>query len=435
MPRKRLQKQSFAIHQDASQVSIVLVVESWQWLDAAQALDSTQQAQLLNDDDNTVRKLTPASTGSINSMQTASRNLAAKHALGRTTTIRSVPSFDSSESSPETKKSPFSSSTNSNTSAASTTLGVPDHDRAASRSAADTHTHTTSAPSRWSANGVRVIETQHSGPLPHDSSGLSEPTEPENGHWDSTIGKAGLGKTGRVINKLVSDNDALKREIQIERLRAEEAKQAAKLVEDKMERMVGEYEGRLLAASVTKTLLARKERQVESLTAAVDLERGKTQAALASERTWKDEMQRVRADAKTHVEQAAAHAQLMEGRYNAIASHWRDQGDQVARAVTKMRAEIAEMVDERRRDDDKIQTLRDLCEQQDGNIRELRRQKDDMARLFARYKQTQDDDLRHIRTSAKQREDEQEQTLAEAREALHKLKWALNVKNNVKGAQ
>ncbi|KAM3481275.1 hypothetical protein MY8738_004531 [Beauveria namnaoensis] len=407
---------------------------------SARTLDSLDQVQLLNDDGGNIRKLTPASTGSINSMQTASRNIVAKHAIGRTATIRSVPSFDGSDSSHETKQSPFSSSTNSNTSAASTALAAPGYDKAASRSAsgaAAADTHTTTAASRWSANGVRVIETQKQqpGPLTNDGSVLSEPLDGENGQWDSTIGKAGLGKTGRVINKLVSDNDALKREIQIERLRAEEAKQAAKLIEDKMERMVSEYEGRLLEASVTKTLLARKERQVESLTATVDVERRKAAAALESERTWKEAMQQARGDAKTQVEHAATHAQLVDGRYNAIASHWREQGEQVARAVTKMRAEIAEIVDERARDDDKIRTLRDLCEQQDGNIRELRREKEEIARLFAQYKTTQDDDLRAIRTNAKKREDEQERMLAEAREALHKLKWALNVKNNVKGAQ
>lgn len=369
-------------------------------------------------------------------MQTASRNIVAKHALGRTATIRSVPSFDSSESSPEIKQSPFSSSTNSNTSAASTALGGANHDKAAPRSASATATadsNTTATPNRWSANGVRVVETQQQ--LPHDSSVLSESTDTENGQWDSTIGKAGLGKTGRVINKLVSDNDALKREIQIERLRAEEAKQAAKLIEDKMQRMISEYEGQLLEASVTKTLLARKERQVESLTAAVDVEKKKAQAALDSERTWKDEMQKVRRDTKTQVEQATTQAQLMEGRYNAIASHWREQGDQVKRAVGKMRAEIAEIVDARQQDDDKIQTLRDLCEQQDCNIKELRREKEEIAAVFARYKKTQDDDLVDIRTNAKKREDEQEQMLTEARETLHKLKWALNVKANVKGVQ
>ncbi|KAG8421050.1 mother-specific HO expression [Metarhizium acridum] len=283
--------------------------------------------------------------------------------------------------------------------------------------------------SRWHGNGVRAVEPY----LAHDPSML--PEEIDNGQWDSTIGKAGLGKTGRVINKLVSDNDALKRDIKIERLRAEEAKQAAKLLEDKMERMMNEYEGRLLEANVTKTLLARKERQVESLTGAVELEKRKTQAAMASERGWKDELDKVKNESKVRVEEATSYAQLMEGRYNAISSHWRDQGEEVKRAVSKMRGEITTIVDERRSDDEKITTLRDLCEQQDNNIKELRREKEEIARLFEEYKRTQEEDLKDIKTNAKKRQAEQEKQLDEAREALHKLKWALNVKENVRGAQ
>ncbi|KAK3180357.1 mother-specific HO expression [Lecanicillium sp. MT-2017a] len=358
-------------------------------------------------------------------MPAASKNLAAKHAIGRAATIRSVPSFESSESSPEVKQNGFSPS-NSNTSGLSASLTI-DNDPKTS--------HPPKIPSestgRWNTGGVRVIEP----PSEKDSPIISEGTDPESGQWDSTIGKAGLGKTGRVINKLVSDNDALKREIQIERLRAEEAKQAAKLVEDKMDRMINEYEGRLLEANVTKTLLARKERQVETLTTTVDTEKKKAMAAIDSEKTWRDEMEKMRTDTKQQVEKANTHAQLMEGRYNAISSHWREQGDQVKRAVTRMRGEISTIVQERKDDDDKIQTLRDLCEQQDSNIKELRREKEEIARLFAEYKKTQDDDLHNIKSNARRRETEQEKMLEEARDALHKLKWALNVKKNVKGAE
>ncbi|KAG6150945.1 hypothetical protein E4U37_005492 [Claviceps purpurea] len=284
-------------------------------------------------------------------------------------------------------------------------------------------------PSRWSGNGVRTVDP----PAPNDSSVAAE--DADTGHWDSTIGKAGLGKTGRVINRLVSDNDALKRDIQIERLRAEEAKQAAKLVEDKMERMMSEYESRLLEASVTKTLLARKERQVETLTSAIELEKRKAQAAQQSERSWKDELDSVKTNTTVRVDEATSYALLMEGRYNAISSHWRDQGDEVKRTITKLRSEITTVTEERRSDDEKITTLRDLCEQQDNNIKELRREKEEIARLFNEYKQTQEDELREIKTSARQRQEEQEWQLQEAKETLHKLKWALNVKQNVKGAE
>lgn len=264
---------------------------------------------------------------------------------------------------------------------------------------------------------------------------LSDGGEQGDAQWDSTIGKAGLGKTGRVINKLVSDNDALKRDINIERLRAEESKQAAKLIEDKMERMVQDYESRLLEANVTKTLLARKERQVESLQAAVELEKNRAESAVVREKSWRDELGKVQKDSTVQVEEATTHAALMEGRYNAIASHWKNQGDEVKRAVAKLKEQITTLVKERQVDDAKIQTLRDLCDQQDSNITELRREKEEIGRKFEEYKQTQEDDLRHIKVNARETEAEQQRILDEAREALNKLRWALNVKQNVKGAQ
>ncbi|KAK8925181.1 hypothetical protein VCV18_005607 [Metarhizium anisopliae] len=408
---KRLQKRDFAIHRDTAHAP----------------KPAHGQAQLHA----SAKTLAPASTGTVNSMTTPRpANNAAKHALARSATIRSVPSLDGSESSPDSRRSALSSSVSSATGTASIMPGTDaEQDKTPSTTRLKQDSGVETTPSRWHGNGVRAVEPC----LVHDPSML--PEEMDNGQWDSTIGKAGLGKTGRVINKLVSDNDALKRDIKIERLRAEEAKQAAKLLEDKMERIMNEYEGRLLEANVTKTLLARKERQVESLTGAVELEKRKTQAAVASERSWKDELERVKNESKVRVEEATSYAQLMEGRYNAISSHWRDQGEEVKRAVSKMRGEITTIVDERRSDDEKITTLRDLCEQQDNNIKELRREKEEIARLFEEYKRTQEEDLKDIKTNAKKRQTEQEKQLDEAREALHKLKWALNVKENVRGAQ
>jgi hypothetical protein len=255
------------------------------------------------------------------------------------------------------------------------------------------------------------------------------------GGWDSTVGKAGLGKTGRVINRLVSDNEALKRDIQIERLRAEESRQAARLVEDKMERLVSEFEGRLVEANVTKTLLARKERQVESLQAAVAVERRRALDAQERERVWKEEMDKLRSDTKMQLDEAGMHVALVEGRYNTISFHWRQQGDEVQQAIGAMGQQVAELGDERRLDDERISTLRELCDQQDGNIRELTRQRDAMAEQFESYRREQEQALQAIKATASDREAEQETILAEAREMLDKLKWALSVKEKVPWAE
>ncbi|KAK1987107.1 hypothetical protein LZ30DRAFT_580718 [Colletotrichum cereale] len=340
-------------------------------------------------------------------------------------TIRTVSSFEAaSDTSSDTHShnSAFSSSINSNVSAASM---ASNH---------QTRTPGVKLKHDWNGGGSTAMKVrEETPPIADDDENVVGVTPDNQGSgWDSTIGKAGLGKTGRVINKLVSDNESLKRDIQIERLRAEEAKQAAKLVEDKMERLISDYESRLLEASVTKTLLSRKERQVETLNANVELEKKRTADAQQREHLWRDEMEKMRASTTKQVEDANTHAALMEGRYNAISSHWKDQGDEVKRAHLKLRAEIAAIVGERRRDDEKIAALRDLCDQQDGNIKELRRQKDEIEKNFENYKTQQEFLLKDIKAGAAERDAEQERLLEETRSTLARLKWALNVKENVK---
>ncbi|KAK1570276.1 uncharacterized protein LY79DRAFT_527168 [Colletotrichum navitas] len=340
-------------------------------------------------------------------------------------TIRTVSSFEAaSDTSSDTHShnSAFSSSVNSNVSAASMSSNH------------QTRTPGVKLKHDWNSGDSTAMKVrEETPPIADDDENVVGVTPDTQGSgWDSTIGKAGLGKTGRVINKLVSDNESLKRDIQIERLRAEEAKQAAKLVEDKMERLISDYESRLLEASVTKTLLSRKERQVETLNANVELEKKRTADAQERERSWRDEMEKMRATTTKQVEDANAYAALMEGRYNAISSHWKDQGDEVKRAHLKLRDEIAGLVEERRRDDEKIATLRDLCDQQDGNIKELRRQKDEIEKNFEAYKAHQEFLLKDIKAGAAARDTEQERLLEETRSTLARLKWALNVKENVK---
>ena len=54
---------------------------------------------------------------------------------------------------------------------------------------------------------------------------------------------------------------------------------------------------------------------------------------------------------------------------------------------------------------------------------------------FEAYKRAQEDGLKHIKDKARQQEADQECLLEETRQTLHKLRWALAVKENVADAQ
>ncbi|KAI1328388.1 hypothetical protein F5Y16DRAFT_369546 [Xylariaceae sp. FL0255] len=394
-------------------------------------------------------KLAPASNGAVNPIPSSTPIYNSRNTQTISSTIRTVPSFESSSNisrSPSPYNSRHSSSVNSSASGASYTSHQPQistpsppsrlkpktsHSSLAVPHGVGSQMSLSDATPRGKENGAdHSLSLQV--PEANDEGRYVRETSPQ---WDGTVGKAALGKTGRVINKLVSDNESLKRELKIEQLKSEESKQAAKMVEEKMERMVQEYEDRLFQANLTKTLLNRKERQVENLESAVELEKKRTADAQERERTWRQEMEGMRRDTKVQVEEAVTQAAHMESRYNTISSHWKDQGAEVERAVTSMKGKIHSLVDERAKDDEKINVLRDLCDQQDVNIRDLQRQKDEMSRQFEEYKRSQEDALKTIKENARLREEEQARTIEETKEVLHKLKWALQVKQNVKGAQ
>ncbi|GAB1310165.1 mother-specific HO expression [Madurella fahalii] len=487
------QKSAFSIHRDSEHSDLPVTVVSAATTPAATPTKSppNKSSGSVHEHASPRSTLTPASEAAINSAMTRTAadgktvppppasSLSPRMPNRMNSTIRTVPSFedrhrfseeesstDGTESHSTSRDSGFSSSVNSKTSMSSSIsqhrtpnglakmpsmgrlkpLPPPTTTITATHDGTDgllgpTPSRTLRTRSSFVADSSLAssssFPTEPPPPLPTELSLNAAATEAQlsNGGWDNSVGKAGLGKTGRVINRLVSDNEALKRDIQIERLRAEESRQAARLLEDKLERVISDYESRLLEANVAKTLLARKERQVESLQDAVELERKRAVDAAERERIWKEEMERTKADAKKRVDEATNYAALCEGRYNAISSHWRDQGEDVERKIGKMRAEVGRLVEERRKDDGKIETLRELCDQQDGNIRELKRQKEEIQRQFERYKRQQEEALVDIKRKADEREREQERTLQETREVLDKLKWALNIKATIEWAQ
>ncbi|KAM3074829.1 mother-specific HO expression [Clarireedia jacksonii] len=284
-------------------------------------------------------------------------------------------------------------------------------------------------PTKYSNSNVHVVEES-----PISANGVSPNGVSPNGQWSSAIGKANLGKSGRVIERLTKENDMLKRDVKIERLRAEDAIEQARLAEGKVSQANEEWERRLRDATMNSSLLKRKERQVTDLKEKVDSEKQRADKAIENERFWKAEMQRVERECKEKVEEAQIRADLFEGRNNAMASHWKDQGADVDRTVAKLGKEIEAIVKERRADDEKISMLQQLCEQQAEQLRGLQKEKDDIASCFENYKREQEESLASIKDMARKQEKANEETLTETQNVLGELKWALNVKNNVKGA-
>jgi len=181
--------------------------------------------------------------------------------------------------------------------------------------------------------------------------------------------------------------------------------------------------------------LKRRERQLADLKDHIEAEKSRADKAVERELTWKDEMERTRDDCKRKVDEAETFAALMEGRNKTLTGHWKDQGIEVERAISKVHKEIEAIVEERKADDIRIDTLQGLCDQQANQLATLQAQKQAIEGAFQSYKIEQEEALKSIKENARRQEKENQEKLNEAQKVLGELKWALGVKKNVKGVE
>jgi hypothetical protein len=286
---------------------------------------------------------------------------------------------------------------------------------------------------------VRTISSEFGGM--QSSQSIPENSTPPNGTsspqqaWSSAVGGAALGKTSRVIDKLMNENDRLKKDLQLTKLQSEESRQQAKMIQGRIEGLNVDYEDMVHQVTVVETILKRKERQLGEFKEQIDGERRKAKAAQESERNWKDLMETMQWETKQKVDEAKNYAMLMEGRYNSLASHWKEQGAMVDSTVEKLSGEISSVVEERKQDAARMDKLQKSCEQQRHELKTLTGEKESISRKFEEYKAEQESALSVIKTRAREQERINEQTLQESKKVLDELKWALGVKKNVKGAK
>jgi hypothetical protein len=258
----------------------------------------------------------------------------------------------------------------------------------------------------------------------------SPPTQQQS--WSSAVGKANLGKSGRVIEKLMAENDMLKRELQIMKLAAAQAKEDVKNADARMESLSGEYEARLHDAEITKALLKKRDRQVAELKVQIESERDRADAAVESERNWKAEMERMDHETKAKLIESNTHVALVDKRYDTLQSHWKEQGALVDAQVANMQQQTALILEERLEDLRRMQLLQELVDQKDLELSKLQDINKSLNDTIEAYRAEQDASLHNIRVKAKGAQQLCETVLKESQEVLGEMRWTIAVNKNLR---
>jgi hypothetical protein len=283
-------------------------------------------------------------------------------------------------------------------------------------------------PTKMYTGGLHVVEMGSS-----SMNGDSPVQETGSGNWRCNCGHVcgqsseGGKSTSKFIERVMSERDAYKRELAAERLKSKEANDALDFAKAKMDKIISEHESEIHEATINKTLLKRKERQLEDMKGRIDIERQRAEAASEQEKVWKQDLDTLRAQCRQKVDEAEGYAAMMEAQNNTMVRHWKNKQAEIEKQKESMQKTHQDVRQLLRKEAEKTKRLEEICDQYRADNERIQRINEAQNQKHEEYKKTTEDSLQNIKLTGAKFDRKAEKYLLEAAALRDKLRWALNV--------
>ncbi len=263
-------------------------------------------------------------------------------------------------------------------------------------------------------------------------SNLGTPTAEIGGlPWSAAVGRATTGKSGRVIEKLMGDNDRLQREKTLATVKLEEEVKRSESARSALESLQVSNANLVSIHETDKTFVARKDRRIEELRTDLDAERSRREKAerdtRESRRERDDVVERLRKEAAEDKQQA----QRASSQYDVLSRSWKSMEERYEKQIDKLRADTKVLQKEVEGDKRKLAQLEVILEQlaQEGD--KSRKVKEKLSSDLQAYKAEQEAGIQGIRKKAEMNNTAHDRTLEQMQNVLGEMKYVVNIKKDV----
>ncbi|MCJ1311782.1 hypothetical protein MMC25_005455 [Agyrium rufum] len=286
--------------------------------------------------------------------------------------------------------------------------------------------------------------SRHGSPMPSEdnfewrgtaSTSETPASESSNDPWSSAIGRATTGKSGRVIERLMGDNDRMQRDIKLATVKLEEEVKRGESARVALDSLRATNENLKAIHEADKAALLRRDRKIEELKADLEAERiRRDQAEVVMRDVTRERDETVGRCRREALEEKEV-ARKAVSQYEILSRSWSSLDDGYRRQVEKLQADINNSQTERVEDREKLAQLEVVIGQLHQESEKTRRAKERVMLQFEEYKREKEDGLREIRERAERSDKANEAALVEMQTVLGEMRWAMNVKRDVRGAQ
>jgi len=245
--------------------------------------------------------------------------------------------------------------------------------------------------------------------------------------WSSAIGHATTaGKSGRVIERLMAENDKLKRELELSMLKVQELERGAQTYKPQMDAMREKIDSLSHVRDMDSSLISRRDRKIEELKADLALER---QDKAFLQRRVK-EMERATDEVKEHYareqqgmlessKHAMVHAEILETSHRQLAAEYRARRE-------AWEHDLATLHEEREQDRQRLARLDVVYEQM---RQENERTRKTQAELIARWEEVEGD-MHSTLEEGEEANQQARKKSVEMERLMKEMKWLMNVEMN-----
>ena len=272
-------------------------------------------------------------------------------------------------------------------------------------------------------------------PLRPSSQQETSPSDSNSSPWSAAVGRATNGKSGRVIERLMGENDRLQREMALACAKYDEELKRSESARSALESVRASNQNLLSMHETDKSLLARKERKIEELKQELESERSKREHAEAETKETRVErdttVQKLMKESLEEKEQA----KRSSTQYDVLAKSWKNQEERYDRQIQKLRGSVKTLQDEQGEDKQKLTRLDVIMEQLKQEGEKTNKAKESLAREFEAYKNEQELGIKGMRERAERNEKANEKILTDVNTVLGEMKYVVNLKKDVRSSR
>ena len=261
-------------------------------------------------------------------------------------------------------------------------------------------------------------------------------TPESHNEWSSAVGRATVsGKSGRVIEKLMGDVERMRRDNKLLMAEKEEEVKRSESARSLVESLRATNTNLSAICEANNSALARKDRKIEELKAELEAERARRINAETQAKAVSRERDEVVTACKKELIADKEIARKSSSQYEALASSWRSLDDGYRRQIEKLKNDVKIIHNGRVEDQHRYDQLDVILTQLSREAKSHKEARDHVVAHFEKYKQEKENGIHEMRERAERNNFESEETLKELKKVMGQMKYVINLKRDVRGAE